>query len=470
MSSPPSPLADLTSQANALKAAGRLDEAIATYAKAVSIAPGSAVAEHNLAAALGDAVRPAEAEAHCRRALAKGLDAPETWLVLARALQSLHRFDEAEQTFREAIARRPTMLEPQRELAQLIWMRSEDIDAATADIDRAIAANPADGGLRLIKAKALEYAGAFAASYDVLKTVIAGLEDSSLETMAANAALRVGLRDAALAHAEKAVRLAPTDATALTTLAQVGLAVGRADRSLDLLAPLRAQAPLDQYLIALEGTAWRMLGHPRADQLFDYATLVGTSTIEAPPGWESLEGYLSDLASALTREHPFLTHPFNQSVRNGSQAPDILTASDPAIRAFPKAVEGPIRRRLQALGQGPDVVRARNTGAWAFQGAWSVRLRPDGYHADHVHPRGWLSSACYISLPAAVRGSGREGWLKFGQPGVPTDPALGPDHFVRPEPGLLVLFPSYMWHGTTPFTGQDRRLSIAFDLVPAPVG
>ena len=179
MNSAPSPLADLTSQANALKAAGRLDEAIATYAKAVSIAPGSAVAEHNLAAALGDAVRPAEAEAHCRRALAKGLDAPETWLVLARALQSLHRFDEAEQTFREAIARRPTMLEPQRELAQLIWMRSEDIDAATADIGRAIAANPADGGLRLIKAKALEYAAAFPASYDVLKTVIAGLEDSS---------------------------------------------------------------------------------------------------------------------------------------------------------------------------------------------------------------------------------------------------------------------------------------------------
>ena len=34
--------------------------------------------------------------------------------------------------------------------------------------------------------------------------------------------------------------------------------------------------------------------------------------------------------------------------------------------------------------------------------------------------------------------------------------------------GLLVLFPSWMWHGTVPFSGgeQDRRLTIAFDVVP----
>jgi hypothetical protein len=35
---------------------------------------------------------------------------------------------------------------------------------------------------------------------------------------------------------------------------------------------------------------------------------------------------------------------------------------------------------------------------------------------------------------------------------------------------LLALFPSYMWHGTVPFSGapDDRRLTIAFDAVPLP--
>src|SRR5439155_13673383 len=101
----------------------------------------------------------------------------------------------------------------------------------------------------------------------------------------------------------------------------------------------------------------------------------------------------------------------------------------------------------------------------AFNGIWSVRLRPGGFHADHVHTMGWLSSACYIALPQAVE-RGREGWLKFGEPGVPTSPALAAEHYVKPEPGLLALFPSYMWHGTVPFSGDEPRLSIAFDLVP----
>jgi hypothetical protein len=101
---------------------------------------------------------------------------------------------------------------------------------------------------------------------------------------------------------------------------------------------------------------------------------------------------------------------------------------------------------------------------------WSVRLRPNGFHANHYHPQGWISSACYLHLPSAVRDRGGEGWIQFGEPAFPTTPPLEPEYFLRPEPGLLVLFPSYMWHGTVPFTGapEDTRLTIAFDVVPAP--
>ena len=61
---------------------------------------------------------------------------------------------------------------------------------------------------------------------------------------------------------------------------------------------------------------------------------------------------------------------------------------------------------------------------------------------------------------------GRDGWLSFGEPGIPTGPALPPEHFVKPEPGVLVLFPSYFWHGTAPFHGEGTRLTAAFDVAP----
>ena len=96
-----------------------------------------------------------------------------------------------------------------------------------------------------------------------------------------------------------------------------------------------------------------------------------------------------------------------------------------------------------------------------------MRLRSGGYHTDHVHPEGWISSACYIALPSSVTsGTDRAGWLRLGKPGIATKPALAPDHYVKPEPGLLVLFPAYMWHGVEPFESPEPRLSVAFDVVP----
>jgi len=93
-------------------------------------------------------------------------------------------------------------------------------------------------------------------------------------------------------------------------------------------------------------------------------------------------------------------------------------------------------------------------------------LRSGGFHADHVHPRGWLSGVCYLELPPEVD-EGRAGWLRLGQPGIRTTPALGPDFFVKPKAGSLVLFPAYMWHGVVPFQSPSTRLTVAFDALPA---
>ena len=38
-----------------------------------------------------------------------------------------------------------------------------------------------------------------------------------------------------------------------------------------------------------------------------------------------------------------------------------------------------------------------------------------------------------------------------------------PEHFIQPRAGRLVLFPSYLWHGTTPIHGSEPRMTVAFD-------
>lgn len=455
----------LESEAEALRAAGRLEQAIVLYRQIVAMRPTSGVAAHNLAAALGDAGRWHEAERHVRRAFSSGVDAPESWLVLARCLQGLARLDGAEEAFGQALRRKPSLYDAHKELAQLRWMRSGDIALALTDLDKAIAAAPADARLAVIKAQVLEYGGHIDAARALLGPLVAAHPHNVLVvTSASQLAASAGDAVAALALAERAAALEPQAPVVAIALITACLGAGLPGRAGALAGELRVRAPNNQYAIALQATAWRLLGDPRYRDLYDYEGLVSLSPLDVPSGWPSLEAYIAELAEGLHAAHAFRTHPFAQSVRHGSQVPDILQHDHKAIAALPEALDGPIQRHIEALGQGNDPVRARKTGGYAFQGAWSIRLRAAGFHVDHVHPNGWLSSACYIEAPTALKG--KEGWLKFGEPGVRTTPKLEAEHFVEPAPGALALFPSYMWHGTVPFTGDATRMTVAFDLVP----
>jgi hypothetical protein len=84
-----------------------------------------------------------------------------------------------------------------------------------------------------------------------------------------------------------------------------------------------------------------------------------------------------------------------------------------------------------------------------------------------VHNQGWISSAYYVALPDEVtEPSNDQGSLKFGESKFALGGRDRPEQLVRPSVGKLVLFPSYFWHGTVPFTSEEARLTIAFDVVP----
>lgn len=459
----------LQASAAALKALGRLPEAAEHLRRAVAIAPTARVAWHNLAAALGDLGRDGEARDAAQTAIDLGLDAPETRLVLGRAAQGLGRLNEAEASFREALRRRPSYYDAHRDLAQLIWMRTGDLVAALQPVERALAEAPAPD-LFLVKALVSDRAGRTRAALEQTATALERWPDHvGLLGAAAAYAGDLGLAEDALRFAQRAWRLAPDQAATAETLGVALLGAGRAQEAFDLAASWRRRTPYHQTAIALEATAARLLGREAYAALYDYGAFVRPARLPTPDGWASLDSFLADLAAALERLHAFKAHPLENSLRGGSQTASDLTLSDePAVRAFFQAIDGPIRDYMAALGTGDDPLRSRNTGAYAFRGAWSVRLRSGGNHVDHVHPQGWLSSAFYVVTPtAALERPGREGWIRFGKPRHLVRPALEAEHWVRPEPGTLVLFPSYMWHGTEPFTTDELRMTIAFDVVPA---
>src|SRR5690242_5380279 len=453
----------------ALASSGRPAEAVKLFRRILEKEPGHHEARLRLAAALADSDEAVSAEAEVRQVMSQGIDSADTAFILARALMGQGRFAEAEGELHKAVRARPGHVTAQANLSELVWMRTGDTAQASAALDSVLSVHPGLTELRVIKSRLLLSAGSEVDALGVIEEGLARAQDDpGLLNMAANIALNFD-PPRALEFARRALRVAPEDIRAMTAFGNASLSVGHVREALAMADALQRRDSRDGQSLAMRADALRLLGDPRHHELLDYGHFLRAEFIDTPAGWPDLAAYLADLAAALEASHSQRTHPIGNSVRSGGQVELIPERSAyPAIRAFPQSIDGPIRRYMQALGSGDDSFRRRNTGQYRIHGMWSVRLRPRGFHVNHYHPQGWISSACYLHLPPALRQRGGAGWLKFGEPPFPTVPRLEAEYFLKPLPGLLALFPSYMWHGTVPFPGEpaDARLTIAFDVVP----
>lgn len=207
---------------------------------------------------------------------------------------------------------------------------------------------------------------------------------------------------------------------------------------------------------------WRLADDPRWAWLEGDPRLIGVYDISAAVG------PFDRLAECLRTLHTGKSQPFDQSLRGGSQTDGVLLArAEPEIRRLRAAIVAAVEAHVAQLPPpeaGHPTLLAQRAPV-RLAGSWSVRLAGAGFHIDHIHSHGWLSSAFYVALPGGMDDAGRDpqaGWLTFGENRALV-PDLAPIRLVEPRPGRLVLFPSTMWHGTRPFAAGER-LTVAFDV------
>jgi hypothetical protein len=280
----------------------------------------------------------------------------------------------------------------------------------------------------------------------------------------------MGRLDEALVMHAQVVRDYPREWNPRLNRAHTLMRLGRSQEALTDLAQVRAARPLDQMALAYETMALRQLGDPRYRWLCNYERDVRIYDLAPPPGYADIAAFNRALAASLRGRQKLAAHPLDQTLRGGSQtSQDLRFSDDPVIRAYLAALDGPIGAYITAMDPDPrHPLGSRRSSGHKLAGCWSVLLRPHGFHVNHVHSEGWISSAYYVSLPAGMGGAGQEGWIKFGEPRWPI-PGCDVERLVEPKEGRLVLFPSYMWHGTVPFVSGER-LTAPFDVVPGPGG
>ena len=252
--------------------------------------------------------------------------------------------------------------------------------------------------------------------------------------------------------------------------AQHLIRVGKADQAVRYALMDAERDPEDQQAWSTLSVAWRLTEDAREHWLCDYERFVLAGEIAPPEGYADLPGFIAALTETLIALHTAQHEPVNQSLRGGTQTTGgLFGRKHPVITAARDALRACVQRLIATLPEdAKHPFLSRNTGDIRFTGSWSVRLKSAGKHVNHFHPQGWLSSAFYVELPPSVarEDGGHSGWIQFGQPPEDLGVSLPPRRVVQPAVGTLVLFPSYMWHGTVPFSDPSPRMTMAFDAKP----
>lgn len=451
----------------ALKAQGRTKEALDAFEEALRFRPGYLGAQHDRALALQKLGRSEEALKVYAGTEMAGVTAPEIALSWAMALVDLGRIGEAEAVLERAVAKNPQNVRIQTDLARLRWMRGGGAEAFVADLETAVANHPANEALRAALAELLYRADQIDYAQSVLRDGLnIAPESAILWRMLGFLLDESGKPAEAVVALERAFAQAQ-DVETRKYLAHALLRIGEPDRALEQIRFGLGQSAHDQIWLAYLFTAQRMRGDAEFERLFNIETCVRVVDLAPPPGYRDIAAFNAALAPRLDALHVLTQHPLNQTLRDGTQTlRDLTEVGDPTIDQFFALAKSAVRDFASTLPDEPfHPFFGRKRSDVAFSGSWSVRLRPGGRHVNHVHPRGWISSAYYVRLPNTDPADPKHaGWFKLGEPRlpIPNCPALG---YIEPKIGRLVLFPSYMWHGTEPFA-RDDRLTIAFDAVP----
>ncbi len=412
--------------------------------------------------------RPAEAAVQLGRSLQAKPNQPEVQMNLAHLLEGMGRYDEVLEVLESVLKYDPQHLFAHRDYNHLLYRLRRD-DRFLSSYDEAAMHAPRNLQLLLGKAWFLLNAERFAEARSLYESVLAAEPGDPIAAAGVAVALeKMGKFGPALDCYRAALARHPHDANLHSSIASVLLKLGEPGQAAEAAQAGLSTSPDDQMCLAALGFAWRMQGDAREDWLCRYDAFIRVLDLDVPRDFSRMADFNRELNAFLDRHHPDTREYVNQSLRGGTQTPqDVLGAGHRLVDLLQQRIDEALERYIAELPQEDHPFLRRRGAGFKYAGSWSSRLHDRGFHANHVHPRGWISSCYYVSLPDAVKDARtRQGWLKFGEPsydfGLP-DPIR---RYVQPRVGRLVLFPSYLWHGTVPFSSTSPRTTIAFDAVP----
>lgn len=479
---------------------GRPDAAMRAYRKALELDPRHANTWNNLGALLRARGEPAQAanafrealklvpeDWGCRRALAATLieqgdpwqaarelgraaevaeGEPDVWAELAGALTEIDDLHGAEQAWRRVLDLVPN--DPRALAGLAASLRSQErYEDAAESLDRAITALPRDPRLWMARGNVMLSAGRPGQAAEAFKKAL------ELEPGHLSARLNLGIARIKADRPGEAAEIFASLRADYPSLAKIsyyqGLAAlndGDIHRALDFFEESLSHDSLHINSLWYRSHCLRELA--RHEEVREVLDPEGSVHVSEPLGDRPLEerrAFLEELTRYVVEYPLFRWEPVGSTTRGGFQTPTLPPHEAQVIRTLREFIARGVAEFVESLP--PDhLVRRHWPEDWSLS-VWGTILHRGGHQRPHVHPGGILSGVFYTQLPPVTEDNPNAGWIEFGGLIYDTPASYEPwTRRVEPEPGRLVIFPSYMPHSTVPFDADERRVSVAFDVMP----
>ncbi len=450
---------------------GSFADSAAAYRKAIELAPTLAEAHFNLGNVLCEMNEPTAALDAYRQAIAVRPDFFEAYFNLANTLAGNGRLDESAAMYRKAIEIQPQLSDVHNNLGTVL-IELGDFDGAIASLQTAVGAAPQSGEAYANLGTALKHAGRMDDSVAAHEQAVALLPGS------ADAPFNLGMTlmqsgrhtEAEVAY-RRAMSLAPDMPRLYPSIGSTLMALGRHEEALALCDAYLERVPAERSVLAFKAVLLEEMGRDEeAVFLADYDRLIHAVDIDVPNAYGSLNAFNAALLDHVLNHPSLVVAPTSHATVKGRHTGNLLVDPKGPFAEFETILwraaqeyreQNPVDAAHPYLADPPDL-----NGLVV----WSVVMDTQGHQVPHIHPSGWLSGVYYADLPDIVdqETTNHEGWIEFGEP-PPDFPVTKTLHtkLFKPKLGRLFLFPSYCYHRTVPYSTDERRVSIAFDFLPA---
>jgi thioredoxin-like negative regulator of GroEL len=358
-------------------------------------------------------------------------------------------------------------------LAQSLLLMDKDEEAAAVLID-AIARLPAEPKLSLMLADTYYRLGRHDLFSQIMHQVpaIPG-DDRKTALYRLEILMKAGIADDANRIAREALALDLTSDAAIELLGRTA----RRNATSEVMIPI-CQAAMKQrtghvqarYELAV---AYAHLGRSdEARQLIDLDRFVTVTSVAVPGEYVRAETFEEALSGEIARNPTLRPDPIGKATRRGLQTSgDLAFGSGGAMGALIDLIRSAVEAYVAALPDGSDDPFVAACPEKAGLDAWAVVYPGEGYQERHIHSAGWLSGIYYVSVPEIAGSDARAGCLALGSLNLPEarEPPWGVRN-IRPAPGQLIMFPSFIPHATIPTRSPGSRICVAFDVIPLQAG